>query len=61
MYLYRAKAVASSGSGLTRYIYLCLKKTDSRGRTVAKGQPRTAYGMRAHGAASAAGFEALRN
>ena len=33
----------------------------SRGLTVAEGLPRTAYDMRAHGAASAAGFEALRN
>jgi len=37
------------------------KETDSHGRTVVEGQPRTAYGMRTHGAASAAGFEALRN
>jgi len=35
------------------------KETDSRGRTVAEGEPRTAYGMRTHGAASAACFEAL--
>jgi len=40
---------------------LFAKETDFFGRTVAEGWPRTAYGMWTHGAASAAGFEALRN
>ena len=49
-----ASTSASSSTCLSR-------ETDSRGRIVAESKARTAYSMRTHGAASAAGFELSRN